>query len=55
MNNVKEAAAKQNIMVILFHEWSKTSLEAMPSVIEYLSGQGYIFLPLFPESVMVQK
>lgn len=54
-NNVKEAAAKQKIMVILFHEWSQTSLEAMPEIIEYLSGEGYIFLPLFPESIMVQK
>ena len=54
-NNIKDAAKDQKIMVILFHEWSKPSLEAMPSIIKYLDKQGYIFLPLFPESVMVQK
>ena len=55
LKNVKEAAKKQDIMVILFHEWSKPSVEAMPQVIEYLQGEGYIFLPLFPESMMVMK
>lgn len=53
--NIKDAAKEQKIMVILFHEWSKDSLEAMPSIIKYLDKQGYIFLPLFPESMMVQK
>lgn len=54
-DNVMKAAKKQDIMVILFHEWSQTSLEAMPEIIEGLREQGYIFLPLFPESTMVQK
>lgn len=53
--NVLEAAEKQKIMVILFHEWSKPSLEAMPEIIETLQEKGYIFLPLFPESAMVRK
>ena len=54
-SNIREAAKDQKIMVILCHEWSKDSLEAMPSIIRYLDKKGYIFLPLFPESVMVQK
>lgn len=54
-SNVMTAAKKQKIMVILFHEWSKPSLEAMPEIIEYLDSKGYIFLPLFPESMMVEK
>ena len=54
-SNIREAAKDQKIMVILCHEWSKDSLDAMPSVIKYLDKKGYIFLPLFPESVMVQK
>jgi peptidoglycan/xylan/chitin deacetylase (PgdA/CDA1 family) len=53
--NIREAAKDQKIMVILCHEWSKDSLDAMPSIIKYLDKKGYIFLPLFPESVMVQK
>lgn len=54
-DNVLEAAKKQDIMVVLCHEWSQPTLEAMPEIIESLQEQGYIFLPLFPESAMVKK
>lgn len=53
--NIRKAAEDQKIMVILFHEWSQPSLEAMPTIIEYLDKKGYIFLPLFPESSVVEK
>ena len=53
--NIKDAAKKQKIMVILCHEWSQSSLDAMPEVIDYLEEKGYTFLPLFPESVVVEK
>ena len=53
--NIMKAAKDQKVMVVLCHEWSKNSLEALPGVIESLQEQGYIFLPLFPESAMVQK
>lgn len=55
VKNIKEAAKKQKIMVILCHEWSQNTLDAMPEVIEYLDEQGYIFLPLFPESITVKR
>jgi peptidoglycan/xylan/chitin deacetylase (PgdA/CDA1 family) len=55
MKQIKKAAKDQKIMVILFHEWSENSEKAMPQVIEYLEDQGYIFLPLFYDSVMVEK
>lgn len=45
----------QKIMVALFHEWSKESYKAMPEIIETLSNEGYVFLPLFYDSVMVNK
>ena len=45
----------QKIMVALFHEWSKETYKAMPQIIEKLSAQGYIFLPLFYDSAMVKK
>lgn len=45
----------QKIMVVLFHEWSQKSLDAMPEIIETLEKDGYIFLPLFYDSVMVEK
>ena len=55
IKQVKKAAKKQKIMVILFHEWSANTEKAMPEIIEYLESKGYIFLPLFKDSVMVEK
>ncbi|MBR0400096.1 MAG: polysaccharide deacetylase family protein [Mogibacterium sp.] len=55
MKQIKKAAKDQKIMVILFHEWSENSQKAMPQVIEYLTEQNYIFLPLFYDSMMVEK
>ena len=54
-SNVLAATKEQNIMVVLFHEWSQPTIDAMPDLITSLRDQGYIFLPLFPESIMVQK
>ena len=55
--NVISAAGKsdQKIMVVLFHEWSQKSLDAMPDILDSLEEQGYIFLPLFYDSTMVEK
>lgn len=55
IKNVKDAAEDQKIMVLLCHEWSQTSIDAMPEIIEYLESKGYVFMPLFYDSVMVQK
>ena len=52
---VLNASKKQKIMVVLFHEWSQNSLDALPDIIESLEEKGYIFLPLFYDSVMVEK
>ena len=56
-DTVLEAADKndQKIMVVLFHEWSKITVDAMPEIIEGLEQKGYVFLPLFYDSVMVSK
>ena len=54
-SNVISASKEQDIMVVLFHEWSEPTLEAMPDIIDTLRGSGYIFLPLFPGSMMVSK
>ncbi len=53
--NVMDAAKDQKIMVILFHEWSKNSVDSLPEIIEYLDKEGFVFLPLFKDSVMVSK
>ena len=49
------ATKEQNIMVVLFHEWSQPTIDAMPEIIDGLREKGYIFLPLFKESMMVNK
>ncbi len=55
MKQIKEAAKDQDVMVILCHEWSKDTQKALPEMIEYLQGEGYIFLPMFYESSTVLK
>ena len=55
LKQVKKAAKDQKIMVVLCHEWSKPTEEALPEMIEYLEDQGYIFLPMFYESQTVMK
>ena len=52
---VINASKKQKIMVVLFHEWSQNSIDAMPDIIETLTDEGFIFLPLFKDSAMVSK
>ena len=55
MKQIKKAAKDQKIMVVLCHEWSRDTEKALPGMIEYLEGKGYIFLPLFYDSQMVSK
>ena len=55
MKQIKKAAKDQDIMVILCHEWSRDTEKALPEMIEYLQGKGYIFLPLFYDSLTVYK
>ena len=47
---VTQASEKQ-IAVILGHEWNENTLSAMESAIPMLQEQGFVFLPLFPESI----
>ena len=45
----------ENIEVILFHDYNKTTASILPKAIEYLENSNYILLPLFYESVMINK
>lgn len=45
----------QNIEVVLFHDYSYTTLALLPQAIEYLQNSNYILLPLFYDSVMINK
>ncbi len=50
-----KSSINQNIEVVLFHDYSKITLAILPDAIEYLQNNGYILLPLFYESNMINK
>ncbi len=45
----------ENIEVILFHDYCKITTDLLPEFIEYMQDKGYILLPLFYDSVMINK
>ena len=45
----------ENIEVILFHDYSYQTISILPKVIEYLQEKNYILLPLFYDSIKVNK
>ena len=50
-----KSSINQDIEVVLFHDYSKITLAILPDAIEYLRSNGYILLPLFYESNMINK
>ena len=50
-----KASIDEPIEVILFHDYSKITTALLPEFIEYLQNKGYILLPLFYDSNMVNK
>ena len=61
LNSLKEGRDKfypsigDSIEVVLFHDYDKYTTQLLPEFIEYLESENYILLPLFYESVMVNK
>ena len=53
--NMLTSYLDDNIEVILFHDYNNITTSMLPEVIEYLQNKGYILLPLFYESNMVNK
>ena len=45
----------EDIEVILFHDYSTPTLQILPKTIEYLQENKYIILPLFYDSVKINK
>ena len=45
----------QNLEVVLLHDYSKITLSILPDMIEYLQSKGYVLLPLFYDSNMINK
>lgn len=54
MNNLK-SSINENIEVVLLHDYSNVTLAILPDIITYLESKGYILLPLFYESNMINK
>ena len=50
-----KASIDEPIEVILFHDYSKITTSLLPEFIEFLQNKGYILLPLFYESNMINK
>ena len=44
-----------NIEVVLFHDYHAITTSILPDAIEYLENHGYVLLPLFYESSVVNK
>lgn len=54
MKELKETI-NADIEVILLHDYNKYTLALLPDAIAYLKSEGYIFLPLFYESSVINK
>ena len=53
--NVLNTTNNRSFLVVLMHDYSKETLDALPNIITGLRKQGYILLPLFYDSIMVNK
>ena len=57
LKNVKKGTGKKKVINVLMHDTGKskkTTVEALPSIIKYLKGQGYSFEALTEDSVVIQ-
>ena len=57
IKNVKKGVGKKTVINVLMHDTGKskmTTVEALPSIIEYLKKQGFSFEALTEESVLIQ-
>ena len=50
--NAIGSVGEQKIVVMLMHDYSTATLEALPEIIDTLKAEGYLLMPLFRESVM---
>ncbi len=53
--NTFTSSINENIEVILFHDYADVTYSILSDAIDYLERNNYILLPLFYESVMVNK
>ena len=53
--NAIGSVGEQKIVVMLMHDYSTATLEALPEIIDTLKAEGYLMMPLFRESVMIRS
>ncbi len=56
LNNIKKSIGENRVINILMHDTNekKTTVEALPLIIDYLKEQGYSFMTLSPTSTLIQ-
>ena len=54
-SNILHTIGNQKIAVVLCHDFNYGTYEALDIVIPQLKDQGYIFLPMFPESITLEE
>ncbi|MBQ1810854.1 MAG: polysaccharide deacetylase family protein [Erysipelotrichaceae bacterium] len=55
IHGVLDVSADYDVMVVLMHDYSVNTYKALPTIINGLKEQGFIFLPLFYESDKILK
>ena len=55
LHGVLDNLEGQRVMVVLMHDYSYNTAKALPGIIEGLRAEGFLLLPLFYDSVRVQK
>ncbi len=54
-DNVLTGTEGRKFFVVLMHDYNRDTLAALPEIIEGLKEQGYVFLPLFYDSLAVNR
>lgn len=54
-NNIFNNLKDKKIVVILMHDYSATTIKALPKIIEEFRKRNFVFLPLFYDSVKINK
>lgn len=55
LHNVIDSSQNFNVISVLMHDYSTNTLACLPQMIEELTNQGYIFLPLSYDAPIVRK